>query len=97
MQKFYHLKVFTLILVIIFLAGSGYSQDCSTLTASYIPYESRCTATGSIQINATGGSGNYHYKVTGPVNTDYTVSSLITGLSAGNYLVTVRDNVTNCI
>ena len=97
MQKFYHLKVFTLILVIIFLAGSGYSQDCSTLTASYIPYESRCTATGSIQINATGGSGNYHYKVTGPVNTDYTASSLITGLSAGNYLVTVRDNVTNCI
>lgn len=97
MQKFYHLKVFSLILVILFLANAVYSQGCDSLTASYIPFESRCTSTGSIQINATGGSGNYHYKVTGPVNTNYTASSLITGLSAGNYLVTVRDNVTNCI
>ena len=97
MQKFYHIKVFTIILVITLVAKLGYSQGCSALTASYIPYESRCTATGSIQINATGGSGNYHYKVTGPVNTDYTASSLITGLSPGNYLVTIRDNVTNCI
>ena len=97
MQKFYHIKVFAVILVITFLANIGYSQGCSSLTASYISYESRCTSTGSIQINATGGSGNYHYKVTGPVNTVYTASSLITGLSAGNYLVTIRDNVTNCI
>ena len=49
-----------------------------------------------VQINASGGSGNYQYKVSGPVSTPYTSSSLISGLSPGRYLVTVKDIVTNC-
>ena len=69
---------------------------CAALTADYVTTESRCEATGTVQINAKGGSGNYQYKVTGPVSTPYTSSSLISGLSAGRYLVTVKDIVTNC-
>jgi SprB repeat len=69
---------------------------CASLTATYITTESRCEATGTVQINASGGSGNYQYKVTGPVSTPYTSSSLISGLSAGRYLVTVKDIFTNC-
>jgi hypothetical protein len=71
------------------------SEPC-TLTASYSTYESRCAATGSIKINALGGSGNYKYKVTGPVNTNYTSTDSITGLSAGVYILTVTDVLTNC-
>ena len=69
---------------------------CATLNADYITTESRCEATGTVQINARGGSGNYQYKVTGPVSTPYTSSSLINGLLPGRYLVTVKDIVTNC-
>jgi azurin len=69
---------------------------CGTLGATYIPTESRCEATGTVQINAFGGSGNYQYKVTGPVSTAYTSSNLISGLSPGRYLVTILDIVTNC-
>jgi len=74
-----------------------FAQACSTLTATYITTESRCAATGTVQINATGGSGNYQYKATGPVIINYTSSSLITGLLPGSYLITVKDVVTNCI
>jgi hypothetical protein len=69
---------------------------CASLTATYQTTESRCQATGMVQINASGGSGNYQYKVTGPVSTPYTSSSLISGLSPGRYLVTVKDIFTNC-
>lgn len=69
---------------------------CASLTAAYVTTESRCAATGTVQINASGGSGNYQYKVSGPVSTPYTSSTLISGLLPGRYLVTVRDIVTNC-
>ncbi len=69
---------------------------CASLTANYLTTESRCAATGTVQINASGGSGNYQYKVTGPVSTPYTSSTLIGGLLPGRYLVTVRDILTNC-
>ncbi len=69
---------------------------CASLTADYITSESRCEATGAVQINARGGSGNYQYKATGPVNTPFTSSNQITGLSPGRYLITVKDVVTNC-
>jgi SprB repeat/Secretion system C-terminal sorting domain len=80
-----------------FLPVKGTSQACNLLTASYESAESRCAATGSITVNATGGSGNYQYKVSGPVTTNYTSSSLIVGLAAGKYLVFVKDIVTNCL
>lgn len=70
--------------------------DCNSLQVSYTAAESRCTATGSITINATGGSGNYNYKVEGPVNTAFTSSNSITGLPPGTYKLFVQDVVSNC-
>jgi hypothetical protein len=72
------------------------AQDCSALQFSYSATESRCMATGSISIQATGGSGSYNYKVTGPVNKSFTSSQLITGLQSGYYQVTVKDVNTGC-
>ncbi len=72
------------------------SQPCLLLDATYITYESRCAATGSIKVNAFGGSGIYKYKTTGPVTTNFTTSDSITGLSAGIYTLIVNDVVTNC-
>ncbi len=98
MKKFYPTRLLVIIAVLAsILPKLTYSQPCSSLTATYVVLESRCAATGSIKITASGGSGNYQYKVTGPVSTGYTSSTTITGLSAGNYLVTVLDISTNCV
>jgi Secretion system C-terminal sorting domain/SprB repeat len=98
MKKLYSLVFAVFVICItILLPKVTFSQACSTLTATYITTESRCAATGKIQINAAGGSGSYQYKVSGPVNTNYTSVSLITGLSAGKYQVTIKDIITNCI
>jgi hypothetical protein len=75
---------------------SSLGQDCTKLTATSTPYESRCAATGSIKVVATGGSGSYKYRTSGPVNINYTTSDSITGLSAGVYSVIVNDIVSNC-
>ncbi|MDP4214298.1 MAG: T9SS type A sorting domain-containing protein [Bacteroidota bacterium] len=72
------------------------AQDCSGLTATYSAIESRCTATGALQINASGGSGTYNYKLTGTITTDFTSSSLITGLTPGTYNIIVKDIVSGC-
>ena len=72
------------------------AQDCSKLTATFKSYESRCASTGSIKIVASGGSGSYKYKATGPVNTDFTSTDSLTGLSAGSYTIEVKDITTNC-
>jgi hypothetical protein len=72
------------------------AQDCSLLNATYQAYESRCAATGSIKVFATGGSGSYKYKTIGPVNSNFTTSDSLTGLSAGTYSVVVTDIVSNC-
>lgn len=71
-------------------------QACDSLAATFITYESRCTATGAIKIFATGGSGSYKYKTLGPVNSNFTSSDSITGLAPGVYSVVVNDLVTNC-
>ncbi len=54
-------------------------------------------STGTILVTASGGSGVYNYKVSGPVNTAFTSSNAITGLSAGTYVVTVKDIATGCV
>ena len=72
------------------------SQNCSLLHASFVTTESRCAATGSIKVFATSGSGSYKYKASGPVNTNFTTTDSITGLSAGTYTVVVTDITTNC-
>ncbi len=75
----------------------GLAQDCSTLNFTFTTKESRCIATGSIKVNITGGTGSYNIKVTGPVTTAYTSSTNITGLSAGTYVVSVKDINTACV
>jgi hypothetical protein len=98
MKKLYLLGIiFGAIAVLSFIPKTTLSQSCKSLMATYIENESRCAATGSVQINATGGSGTYEYKAVGPVITNFTSSSLITGLSAGRYLIIIKDIVTNCI
>lgn len=98
MGKFYHLTpVFFALLLTSLTVQTTFSQTCNPLTTTYDVTESRCSATGSIQINASGGSGNYQYKVSGPISTNYTSFNQITGLSAGTYLVTIQDISTNCV
>ncbi len=94
MKKFYLL--FHILSCLLFVLPQKVLSQCSTLTANCIGYESRCAATGSIKINASGGSGNYKYRTFGPVNTNFTSTDSITGLSAGTYSVLVNDITTNC-
>lgn len=86
--------LFVLLFVGVPLLSKG--QDCSTLSANFTPYESRCASTGSIKIVVTGGSGSYKYKTFGPVNSNFTTTDSITGLTAGTYSVVVTDIVSNC-
>ena len=76
--------------------NSGYTQVCTGFTATYVATESRCTATGTLQINATGGSGSYNYQLKGTSTSDFTSSSLITGLAPGTYSIIVKDIINNC-
>ena len=86
-----------LLIILLLFSKLSYAQNCSSLTATYISTESRCAATGMIQVNASGGSGNYQYKVSGPIVSTYTSSNIISGLSAGHYLVIIEDLVTHCV
>ena len=95
MRKFYFFVQFVLILFFIFPLLTK-AQDCSLLGATFKTYESRCAATGSIKVSATGGSGSYKYKTLGPVNSNFTSSDSLTGLSAGIYSVVVTDIIYNC-
>ena len=94
MKNFY--AFFQSVVFLCLLAPATTKSQCALLDASCVSYESRCAATGAIKVVATGGSGNYKYKTTGPVNTNFTTSDSITGLSAGIYTVIVNDVVTNC-
>jgi hypothetical protein len=78
------------------LSKHSLAQPCAGFAATVKPYESRCAATGSIKVNAFGGSGSYKYKVTGIVSTNFTSTDSVTGLSAGTYTVVVNDISTNC-
>ena len=94
-MKQLYLSLGLCILFSFFLTGNSWSQ-CAQLGATYATYESRCAATGAIKVHVTGGSGNYKFKTTGPVNTNFTSSDSITGLSAGSYTLIINDVGTNC-
>ncbi len=94
MKNFY--TSFQIVVCICVIAPGTTKAQCALLDAACVTYESRCAATGAIKVFASGGSGNYKYKTTGPVNTNFTTSDSITGLSAGIYTVIVNDVVTNC-
>ena len=90
MKKFYTLILLFLVLLKL------HAQDCASLQIAYIVHESRCVATGAIDINVSGGSHNYNYRATGTINTPYTSSNSITGLPPGYYSILVKDLYTGC-
>lgn len=97
MKKQFYPKLFLPVLLYAFLLPlCGISQNCSTVTASYSITESRCASTGAVQITAGGGSGNYLYRVAGPVTTNFSTNNIITGLPAGRYLAVIKDITANC-
>ncbi|MEP6583799.1 MAG: T9SS type A sorting domain-containing protein [Ginsengibacter sp.] len=95
MQKFYICIKIAFCFSVFFISNVR-AQNCALLNATFTSYESRCAATGSIKVTPTGGSGSYKYKTIGPVNSNFTTSDSITGLSAGIYTVVINDIVTNC-
>ena len=64
------------------LAANGVAAQCA-FTAAVTTQESRCMSTGIITVTTTGGSGNFNYKITGPVPPTVTSSNVITGLPPG--------------
>jgi hypothetical protein len=78
------------------IIASSQTYNCADLQVGYTTLESRCSSTGSITVSATGGSGNYNYRATGPVSTSFTSSNIISGLPAGTYNVMVEDIVSGC-
>jgi len=76
--------------------GSSTSGTCESIVLSVRIEESRCKATGSISVRVYGGSGEFNYRVIGPVTTPFTSSNFITGLSPGEYEVIVEDILFNC-
>jgi hypothetical protein len=97
MKKKFTLVFFVLLWNVLLFSIKTQAQNCNNVTAVYAITESRCAATGSVQITASGGSGNYLYRVVGPVTTNFSTSNIITGLSAGRYLAIVKDLTANCI
>ena len=95
MRKIYIVGLLFLCFCLV-LSKHSFAQSCGGLGANAIPYESRCAATGSIKVNAFGGSGSFKYKVIGAVSTNFTSTDSITGLEMGTYTVLVNDIITNC-
>src|ERR1700735_4788681 len=79
-----------------FITNNTAAQNCDSLTASWSATESRCKATGTVEIVVKGGSGNYNYMLAGSVNTGFTSSPSIGGLPGGTYTGTVKDVVSTC-
>ena len=87
---------FYLLPIILFLYLIPKAQDCNSIQINYTTQESRCMATGSITVNASGGSGNFNYKAIGPITTPVTSSNNITGLPGGVYKIRVMDVTNGC-
>jgi hypothetical protein len=88
-----------LLLSICLLTSTLTIAQCGNLTATATAYESRCAATGSIVITASGGTlpERYQYKIViGPVTTSFSNSNTFAGLPPGNYTIQVRDLTANC-
>ncbi|MFT3681583.1 MAG: T9SS type A sorting domain-containing protein [Ferruginibacter sp.] len=96
MKKLYLLLQAALCACFLFLTQISTAQDCSSLSATAIGYESRCASTGSIKVFAGGGTGAYKYKVLGPITSNFTSIDSITGLPPGTYMVQVNDIISNC-
>ena len=72
--------------------GTGGGGTCPTINVSATPTNPTNGANGSISASATGGMAPYTYSINGGA---YSSSSSFTGLTAGNYTVSVKD-ANNC-
>ncbi len=95
MKQFYPF-VFVLLMLAQISQAQSPTYNCANLNATYTTMDSRCAATGSITMTASGGSGNYSYKVVEPFVTPLTSTSTISGLPPGTYSVYVKDMVSGC-
>jgi gliding motility-associated-like protein len=68
-------------------------NDPTPVVVTTVPTDVKCFngSNGQVEIQATGGAGNYEYYVNGV----YQVSPLFTGLPAGNYTAVAQDE-NNC-
>lgn len=66
-------------------------SDTLALTASESSNVSCDDSQGIISALATGGWGDYEYELSGDANIAFSSNNTFTDLSAGNYIVTVRD------
>ena len=82
-----------LLLILILITASFHAVAQCALDATITTQDSRCAATGTITIAATGGSGSYNYQIS---NNSFTSSNVITGLSKGSYTVIIKDMNTDC-
>lgn len=86
-----------LILIAILCFHTATAQNCTTLQLNINTIPSRCLSTGSLVVSVAGGSGNYSYKIAGPVNSAFVTSATFYGLAAGKYSVSVKDNSSGCV
>jgi SdrD B-like domain/Secretion system C-terminal sorting domain len=92
-------RIFYLLFITVLFFQKTVHAQCGALVTSVITTESRCAATGSIVISASGGVAPelYQYKISaGPLTTPYTSTNIIGGLPPGTYTVIVRDVTANC-
>jgi hypothetical protein len=93
------LRFFYLLLLAVSFFSIKSNAQCGSLIAAVSTTESRCAATGSIIISASGGVApiDYQYRISaGPITTPYTSTNIIGGLPPGTYTVIVRDVTANC-
>lgn len=68
-------------------------------SASFTGQPTCLLADGTITVTASGGSGNYNYRLLTPalvLITGPQASNVFTGVAAGSYIVRVTDTTTNC-
>jgi hypothetical protein len=62
-----------------------------TITSVFVSSDPTCNTTGKIKVHATGGSGNYLFRVNDTGAFTSYINNEITGLKAGTYFIEVRD------
>ncbi len=92
-------RIFYLLFITASIFQKTANAQCGALVTSVTTSESRCAATGSIIISASGAvvPELYQYRISaGPITTPYTSTNIIGGLPPGTYTVIVRDVTANC-
>jgi hypothetical protein len=65
------------------------ANDCNLEIDAIIPINCNNTSKGEIKIQVSGGNAPYYYKID---NETFLESNIISGLSSGNYDITIKDS-----